>query len=92
VRKVTRSAAVGVLYPPRAAAVAPTEPPGPFSTSGVSPRAVEPKAAATSAADVSKVRLAGEALHDRPLDEVAREVATAWRRLHPAPTPSDPKK
>lgn len=79
VRKVTRSAAVGVLYPPKAIAQTTTEQAG-----SVAPRSV--------ATDVAKVRLAGEALHDRPLDDVAKEIATSWKRLHPAATPSDVRK
>lgn len=82
VRKVTRSAAVGVLYPPKVLAQNPTaqaSQPGP-----VAPQAV--------AVDAAKVRLAGEVLHDRPLDDVAKEIATSWKRLHPAATSSDAKK
>lgn len=79
-RKVTRSAAVGVLYPPKVLAQNPSEQPGPVTA----PAAISP--------DAAKIRLAGEALHDRPLDDVAKELATSWKRLHPAPTPSDAKK
>lgn len=86
VRKVIRSAAVGVLYPPKVLAQVPTEQPGP-----VRPQAI-PKGAAADAAALSKIRMAGATLHDRTLDEVSKEIATAWKRLHPAATPSDAKK
>lgn len=70
-RRVMRSAAVGVLLPPKAAQQA---------DSFAAP------------ADAPRPRLAGEVLHDRPLDEVTREVADTWKKLHPAPAPSDAKK
>ena len=39
-------------------------------------------------------RLAGEVIHDRPLDDVTREIATAWKKAHPVAVtaPSDAKK
>jgi hypothetical protein len=43
-------------------------------------------------AEVAKVRLANEAIHDRALDDVTREVAASWKRLHPAPATNDAKK
>ncbi len=87
-RKVMRSAAVGVLFPPRAAATASVESAGGVSTAtqGVG------GSAQTVTEPVKTIRLAGEALHDRSLDEVAREIATSWKRLHPAVAPSDAKK
>ena len=33
--------------------------------------------------DAVKVRLAQEVMHEKPLDDVAREIATGWKRLHP---------
>jgi hypothetical protein len=30
-------------------------------------------------------RLAAEVIHDRVLEDASREIANAWRRLHPAP-------
>jgi hypothetical protein len=89
VRKVTRSTSVGVLYPPKAVAQAAAEQPGPVTAPGVSTKAFDPKATATEA---TKVRLAGEVLHDRPLEDVTREIAGAWKRLHPAAAASDSKK
>ncbi|MDB4945319.1 MAG: hypothetical protein JWP97_4853 [Labilithrix sp.] len=69
-RKVMRSGAVGVLYPPKAPVVVAT---------GASPRSV---ATATPSDSTSAVRLASEAIHDRPFDDVAREIAASWRTLH----------
>ena len=37
-------------------------------------------------------RLAGEVIHDRPLEEVTREIATAWKKAHPVAAASDSKK
>jgi hypothetical protein len=81
-RKLIRSSAVGVLFPPRATTAEVTA--GAAKTQAVtgSPAVTEP---------VKTVRLAGEFMHDRPFDEVAREIATSWKKLHPAP-PSDAKK
>ena len=74
-RRVMRSTAVGMLLPPK-----------PASTVVVGPAPV--KTGPSGAADsVAQVRLAGEVLHDRPLDEVARDIAASWKTLHPA-TPS----
>lgn len=80
-RKVTRSAAVGVLYPPKAAA----------NAGGVTPKSATLDSA-PAVTEVAKVRLASEALHDRPLDDVAKEIAASWKRLHPAAAPSDARK
>jgi hypothetical protein len=74
IRKVTRSAAVGVLFPPKVLAQKPSEQPG----------AVAPTTNGASAAAVTKIRLAGEALHDRPLDDAAKDIAETWKRLHPS--------
>ena len=83
-RKVIRSAAVGVLFPPRAS----TE-----TTAVVDPKtqSLTTPAAGTATEQVKAIRLAGEVIHDRPLDEVAREIAATWKKLHPAPA-SDAKK
>lgn len=80
--RVIRSAAVAVLLPPKVASA--TETAGP---------PVAPALAANAAADAaSKARLAGEVIHDRPLDDVTREIASAWKKAHPATAPSDAKK
>jgi len=82
-RRVVRSAAVGVLFPPRSAALAPAEQPGAVTTQSVQ--------TPTVATETGKMRLASEVLHDRPLDDVTREIAASWKKLH-APAPSDTKK
>jgi hypothetical protein len=85
-RRVMRSAAVGVLFPPKTTTTVATT-----DASGV----ITPKSTTTAnggvATEAVKIRLASEVLHDRPLDEVAREVAASWKKLH-APAPSDTKK
>jgi hypothetical protein len=81
VRKVMRSGAVGMLFPPKPVAQAGDGTAGP-------PRADSP----TVVNDGAKLRLAGEVLHDRPLDDVTRDIAATWKRLHTAPAASDAKK
>jgi hypothetical protein len=73
-RKVIRSYSAGVLLPPKPAAPAPAQ---------LGPLAPNDNAAA--AAVTEKARLANEVLHDRPVDEVTRDIASTWKRLHPAP-------
>ena len=74
-RKIVRSANAGMLLPPRNASAA-------GSSSQVQTQSV------SGATEIAKVpmRIAQEVMHDRPVDDAAREIATAWRRLHPAPT------
>jgi len=81
---VIRSASVGVLFPPRANTEA---------TAVVDPKtqSLTTPAPGTATEQVKAVRLAGDVIHDRPLDEVVREIATTWKKLHPAPA-SDAKK
>jgi hypothetical protein len=68
-RKLVRSAAVGVLFPPKTPVAAP--------------------ASGASVADVKKpVRLASDVIHDRPVDDVTREIATSWKTLHTTATPA----
>jgi hypothetical protein len=64
VRKVVRSTAVGVLFPPDKVAAA---------TGSTKVLSVGP---------ASTQRLAGDALHDRAIDDVAREIAASWSKLH----------
>lgn len=82
-RKVIRSHAVGVLFPPKPVTAAAQ--PGPV---GVTPQGLGPTAPKT--AEAAKVVLATEFLHDRSLDDVTRDIASSWKRLHPAA--SDTKK
>jgi hypothetical protein len=78
-RKIIRATSVGMLLPPRTAAAATEGPP----VAG----AVQTKSVGANAptSELAKLRLAQEVMHDRPLDEIARELATTWKRLHPAP-------
>jgi hypothetical protein len=74
VKKVIRSANVGVLLPPKET--------GPLVSTETKPQSGPP-----GVVDVSPQirKLAQEVMHDRPLDEVAREIAITWKRLHPTP-------
>lgn len=75
-RKVVRSGAVGVLYPPKTTAAA-------AGTAGTATGATPQAFTAPAPTDSTvAVKLAGEALHDRPFDDVAREIAASWRTLH----------
>jgi len=74
-KKVIRSANVGVLYPPKAQTTTDVQ------TNSTTTQSTSGGATTT----VAKVRLAQEVIHDRPLDEVTKEIATAWKRLHPPP-------
>lgn len=81
-RRIIRSANVGVLLPPKrlqqdsAAAGVAQGPVAPQSVDGQKP-------AGEAVADISKIKLAGDVLHDKPLDEAAKEIAATWKRLHP---------
>lgn len=76
-QRVIRSANVGVLLPPKKA---------PTQVEGQAQGPVAPQSAAPF--DVSKIRLATDVLHDRPLDEVKKEIASAWKRVHAQPEPA----
>ena len=82
-RKVIRAASVGVLFPPSPPRV------NPEVAAVLDPKtqSLAPSAAGTVTEQVKAIRLAGEVIHDRPLDEVAREIATTWKKLHAAPAP-----
>jgi hypothetical protein len=82
-RKVIRSAAVGVLFPPRVA----TE-----TTAAGDVKTQSASTSKTVTEPLKTVRLAGDVIHDRPLDEVVREIATSFKKLHPAPASTDAKK
>lgn len=69
IRKIIRSANVGMLYPPKAKPAADAN-----GQQTLDPRFVS---------EDFKPRLAGEVLHDRPLDDAVREVAATWKKLHP---------
>ncbi len=76
-RKIIRSANVGVLLPPKEKVV---------STPAVAPQSSNAASVAVTEVDPKIRRLAQEVLHDRPLDEAAREIAATWKRLHSTPT------
>lgn len=76
-RRLQRAANVGVLYPPKE-----------LLALQASPRPVLPGAAGTSqasaASGASKTPvLAADMIHGRPVDEASRDIAAAWKRLHP---------
>ena len=69
VRKVIRNANVGVLFPPKPK-VAETE------------LAKNEPGAQTSTPAPAKIVLASEMIHDRPVDDVVRDIASAWKTAH----------
>ncbi len=75
-RKLIRSANAGVLLPPKEKGPA-------VSTQTTSTQSTSPSGAVEMSPHLR--RLAQEVLHDRALDDVAREIATTWKRLHPTP-------
>lgn len=85
---VVQSHTIGMILPPRAvtAPSTATAPPGTATT----PAAPAPPAASgapatgvtASSVTVATPRLAAEALHGRPVDDVAREIAAAWAAAH----------
>jgi len=81
-RKIIRSATAGVLFPPRAT----------IEVKEADSVAKLSAPAQTTSEPAKPIRLAGEVMHDRAVDEVLREVAASWKKLHPAAAPSDAKK
>jgi hypothetical protein len=76
-KKVIRSMNMGVLLAPKAK-VAPGS-----NGPGLSPQSVSPVVTdGPISAEAKQPRLASDVLHDRPLDDVAREIAATWKRLH----------
>jgi hypothetical protein len=69
-KKIIRSANVGVLLP----AKTPPQQPGPIAPQGNGQTPIQGEAL--------KPRVATEILHERPLDDALREIATSWKRLH----------
>jgi len=65
-KRIVRAGSVGMILPPKNEV---TKPIGP----------IQPQSTTTQAV---AVRLALEVLHDKPLDDMAREIATTWKRLH----------
>ncbi len=77
VRTIIRSATAGMLLPPKPAKAA-------VPASGVQVQSRNAPVA-DEAVNVTTLRLAHEVLHERTVDDGAREIASAWKRLHPAP-------
>jgi hypothetical protein len=72
-KKVVRSMNAGVILPPKK----PVEVTPPVQTQS------HPQSSGLAEPAKPQMRLAQEAIHDRSLDDVTREVATTWKRLHP---------
>lgn len=88
IKKVIRSHAAGVLFPPKDVPVV-GPPAAPAVGAGVlAPKSIDGSTTVTGQSQ-SKVRLANEVLHDRQVDDVTREVAATWKKLHAA-TPATP--
>ncbi|HVJ93882.1 MAG TPA: hypothetical protein VM580_29030 [Labilithrix sp.] len=77
-RKIVRSSSVGLLLPPKRLNQVTHSPPLASS--------VEAQSATALSATAREIRLAQDVMHDRPLEDVSREIATAWKRLHPTAT------
>jgi hypothetical protein len=77
-RILVRSTAVGMVLPPKI-----KEP-----LSAATESKLAPQSSSVSVSEVPKVRLARDVLHERPLEDVTREIALTWHRLHPAPAPT----
>jgi hypothetical protein len=75
VRRVIRSGNAGVLFPPKPGAA--------NAESSQSTGQVQTQSVFTS--DPAKIRLAQEVMHEKSVDDVTREIAVAWKRLHPPP-------
>lgn len=73
-RRISRNLNAGVLLPPKEKAV----PASGVTTQSLS--ATDPVVTPGTA-----IRLAQEVLHEKKLEDGAREIATAWKRLHPPP-------
>lgn len=81
-RKVMRSSNVGMLLPPRDKVQASQVQNQSLASGGQS------SATSQGYPTVVTPRLAQDVMHDKPLDEVVREVAATWKKLHPpAPVP-----
>lgn len=73
VRKIVRSHSAGMILPPKAS----------IPASGVQ---TQSRTLETPAENIARIKLAHETLHDRAVDDSVKDIATAWKRLHPAPT------
>jgi hypothetical protein len=73
-RTMIRSTQAGMILPPK---------PSNVPASGIVTQSVAPNPNAPAA--TTTVKLAHEILHNRQIDDGAKEIATAWKRLHPPP-------
>lgn len=86
VRKLIKSTTAGLLLPPRNVKQVVT--PAPVSQSVQTQAQAQSTAKNTVGAEAYRTRLAADVIHERTLDDAAREIAAAWRRLHPPPAPA----
>ena len=84
-KRIIRSSSMGVLYPPKAKVADAAQ-----GTSGAGDVKTQSQSVDPRLTEAPK--LAGDILHDRPLDEAARDIASAWKRLHPTAGATDTKK
>jgi hypothetical protein len=77
-KKLLRSSAVGMLLPPKVDSVN-------VVAGAAQTQSVNTVAGVTAE---TKVRLAQDVMHDKPLEQVTREIVTTWKRLHPPPAPT----
>lgn len=75
-RRLLRSSSAGMLLPPKPTAQA-------TPASGVQTQSLSATDPVVTTA--SQIRLAQEVLHEKKLEDGAREITTAWKRLHAAP-------
>ena len=71
-RKIGHNANVGVLFPPK--------------SRPVETKAGEAAPQAAQAQTPANPRLATEVIHDRVVDDAAKDIADAWKKAHPATT------
>jgi hypothetical protein len=45
---------------------------------------LHPESSQPAASASEPIKLASDVIHDRPLDDVARDIAAAWKKAHPA--------
>lgn len=82
-KRILRSTAVGLLLPPKK--------PNPVTATqtGTVSSALQTQSTQSQSVNTKQltepIRLAQDLMHDKPLDEMTREIASAWKRLHPAP-------
>lgn len=78
-QRLARSSAVGMLLPPRPALTVEVD------KAGATTQSTTPATQATATGPTSQrtaTTLAQEVLHDRPLDEAVKDIASAWKRAH----------